>query len=175
MKSVGVLEFESEWNWKVMVDNFMESYHHIGPHAQTLQKTNRAADTFPTELAGPCAFLENPGHDGSPDFCAGHVFPSLLFAVFDDVRVGSWYEMRIDRHDHFLLRIHMLALAELAANEQTVDLIRDQTRKVHLEDIPVCQGVQRGLSARLWRPGPLSAFEGALVRFHRYLAAELTP
>ena len=92
----------------------------------------------------------------------------------DRVRAGSWYEMRIDRHDHFQLRIHMLAAPELAKSEETVALIRDQSLKVHLEDIPVCEGVQRGLQSRLWRPGPLSPFEGALTRFHRYLATELT-
>ncbi|MEE2898071.1 MAG: hypothetical protein VX815_06345 [Gemmatimonadota bacterium] len=28
--TVGVLEYDSPWNWKVLVDNFMESDHHLG-------------------------------------------------------------------------------------------------------------------------------------------------
>jgi len=31
------LAFDHAWNWKVMVENFGESYHHIGTHAGTLQ------------------------------------------------------------------------------------------------------------------------------------------
>src|SRR5262249_54811008 len=31
------LAFDHAWNWKVMVENFAESYHHIAAHAATLQ------------------------------------------------------------------------------------------------------------------------------------------
>ena len=46
---VDVLEYESTWNWKVMVENFMESYHHMGAHAKTLQPTNPARGTHGVE------------------------------------------------------------------------------------------------------------------------------
>ncbi|MGB7879796.1 MAG: aromatic ring-hydroxylating dioxygenase subunit alpha, partial [Ilumatobacteraceae bacterium] len=34
------IEFDSPWNWKLLVENFMEAYHHIGPHRDTFQLTN---------------------------------------------------------------------------------------------------------------------------------------
>jgi len=30
LKIAGVLTFDSPWNWKVLLENFMESYHHMG-------------------------------------------------------------------------------------------------------------------------------------------------
>ena len=29
---VETIEFDSPWNWKILVENFMEAYHHIGTH-----------------------------------------------------------------------------------------------------------------------------------------------
>lgn len=172
--TLGVLDFDSPWNWKVLVDNFIESYHHMGPHVETLQKTNLAKDTYCDEtLEGPFSWLVNPGYKDNPTFYVAHVFPTLLMAVFDGNSTGAWYEMQIDRHDHFHLRVHMLGAPEIAANESARDFILDVSTKVHLEDIGVCDGVQRGLESRLWEPGPLSRHEGALTLFHRYLAERL--
>ena len=175
METVGVLDFDSPWNWKVLVDNFCESYHHPGPHLETLQKTNPAKDTHYVDgLEGPFALLENPGTKGNPDFHVAIVFPTLLIAQFRGNPVGTWYEMQIDRHDHFHLRIHMLAAPGLIDQDSLEDFRAAFTR-VHLEDIEVCNGVQKGLGSRLWQPGPLvRPHEGALDRFHRYLLERLT-
>ena len=34
-----------DWDWKIMVDNFMECYHHMGPHRGSLE------DRFPAALS----------------------------------------------------------------------------------------------------------------------------
>lgn len=174
MVTMGVLEFDSPWNWKVMVDNFMESYHHLGPHTETLQKSNLAKDTYPVDIDGPCALLENPGFNGAPDFYVAQVFPTTLLALFrNGSGFGSWYEMEIDRHDHINLRIVILGDREFAKTPGIEESMRDATMKVHLEDIPVCEGVQRGISSRLYESGPLTHYEGCLTRFHSYLADQL--
>ncbi len=171
MVGIGVLDFDSPWNWKVLVDNFMESYHHHGPHIETLQRTNQSKDTYSMdELEGPFSWLVNPGYKGAPTFYVAQVFPTLLMAVFEGTPTGAWYEMQIDRHDHFQLRIHLLAAPEIAENEAAVKGFLEVATKVHLEDIEVCDAVQRGLRSRLWKPAPLSRHETALTRFHRYLA-----
>ncbi|MBW2282511.1 MAG: aromatic ring-hydroxylating dioxygenase subunit alpha [Deltaproteobacteria bacterium] len=175
METVGTLDFDSPWNWKVLVDNFCESYHHLGPHVESLHKTNPAGGTYPIEgLDGPFALLENPGTQGNPDFYVGLVFPTLLFAVFRGNPIGTWYEMQIDRHDSFRLRIHMLA-APGVIGEDDVDGMKAIFTEVHVEDIGVCDAVQAGLQSRLWQPGPLARpYEGVLGRFHRYLLERLT-
>ena len=174
MVSLAILEFDSPWNWKVMVDNFMESYHHLGVHRESLQKTNRAKDTYCMDLEGPFSLLENPGTNGAPDFYVAQIFPTLLLALFRGQHpLGSWYEMQIDRHDHIHLRIHMFAAADFAAREGVAKAIVESASTIHLEDIAVCERVQRGLQSRLWSPGLLSRHEAALTRFHHYLGEQL--
>ena len=166
------LDFDSPWNWKVMVENFMESYHHQGPHVDTLQRTNPAKGTHALELDGPFAALENPG---DPPFWVFNVFPTLLFALTrGNPPLGTWYEMQIDGRDHLHLRIHPLVPPEQASNSGVIEAYSKMLDRIHHEDIPVCEGVQRGLQSRLWKPGILSRHEKTLRLFHRYLADRLT-
>jgi phenylpropionate dioxygenase-like ring-hydroxylating dioxygenase large terminal subunit len=89
---------EHDWNWKVMVENFMESYHHMGTHADTLQPIVPASGTFVEDSDGPYAVLHNPSRDGAPlpvafpstpglsesqraDFIVCAVFPCTLLSV----------------------------------------------------------------------------------------------
>jgi phenylpropionate dioxygenase-like ring-hydroxylating dioxygenase large terminal subunit len=168
----GTLEYDSPWNWKVMVENFIESYHHLGPHATNLQRTNPAAGTHAVEVEAEGVLLENPAVDGAPPFWVAQVFPTLLLVAFrgDDLPLAVWYEMRIDAIDHFLLRIHLLLPPALVGDRELVAGILESIQAVHAEDITVCEGVQRGLSSRLFRPTALAHQEATLVRFHRYLA-----
>ena len=171
----GTMEYDSPWNWKVLVENFMESYHHLGTHADTLQKTLPAAGTHPLKLTGAGALLDNPGIDGAPGACIGLLFPTLLFFVSrdDELPFAGWYEMQIGAVDHFRLRIHLLMPPELAANEELAKGFRDYLDTIHRQDIETCDRVQRGLSSRLFQPTSLSTQEGCLVRFHRYLAERM--
>ncbi len=173
MVSIGVLDFDSPWNWKVMVDNFMESYHHLGIHSGTLQKTNPAKDTYCADADGSFSLLENPGIDAKASFLVIQVFPTLLLSMVEQGPIGIWYEMQIDGHEHFHLRIHALAPPDLAKVEDVGRVMIDTLMKVHLEDIPACEAVQRGLASRLWQPGALSVREACLGRFHRHLAEQL--
>ena len=40
MAVVMARDWEIPCNWKVLTENFMESYHHAGAHAKTLQSYN---------------------------------------------------------------------------------------------------------------------------------------
>ncbi|MEO0963090.1 MAG: aromatic ring-hydroxylating dioxygenase subunit alpha, partial [Pseudomonadota bacterium] len=42
---VKTLDFPSNWNWKVLVENFMEAYHHIATHATTFGPVFPAAES----------------------------------------------------------------------------------------------------------------------------------
>ncbi len=45
--SVGTLEYPSASNWKISVENFVESYHHRGVHPETLDATYPGAQSSP--------------------------------------------------------------------------------------------------------------------------------
>lgn len=170
----GVSDWDSPWNWKVMLENFTESYHHIGPHVDSLAKTHPARGTHDLPTDGPCAVLENPSLDGTSSFWVVNVFPTLMFApTRGDLPLCAWYEMQIDRDDHFHLRIHALLPESLANNEEVVKLAQAFLRNVHFEDIPVCEGIQRGIQSRIWQPGLLNRQEATLNHFHRFLIDRL--
>ena len=173
MVDVGSLEFDSPWNWKVMVENFMESYHHLGPHASSLHQTNPAQHTGSIDLGGPFSLLDNPGAGGAPSFLVFQVFPTLLGFALADGNVGGWWEMRLETHDRFRLYVHSLLPPNLAGDPAVVEMTQAAARDIHVEDIAVCEGVQRGLASRLYRPALLAHHEGCLVRFHRQLAERL--
>src|SRR5260370_1243910 len=46
MKLVIAREWDCPFNWKTLVENFMESYHHLGIHHKTLQPMMPARDTW---------------------------------------------------------------------------------------------------------------------------------
>jgi phenylpropionate dioxygenase-like ring-hydroxylating dioxygenase large terminal subunit len=174
--TVDTLVYDSPWNWKVMVDNFIESYHHLGVHRDNLQRSNPGQGSHAMDFEGPFLVLENPAIEGKQPFWVAQVFPTLLLALFrGDAPTGTWYEMKIDRYDHFELHIHLLAPPELAKNEAAVHLLREGAKLIHGQDIPMCEGVQKGLQSELWRPSRLSSQEKPLWLFHRYLVEQLTP
>ena len=171
-----VIELDSAWNWKVMVENFIESYHHIGAHADTLQRTNPGLGTFVSQADDAFAVLENPPIDqGHQPFVVAAIFPLTLmyFSEGPSPPVGLWYEMDRIAAAGFRLRVHLLASPEMAAIPEFVAGFRAQVMAVHLEDIAVCERIQAGVTSPYFEPGPLSHLEAALWHFHRHLKHRL--
>jgi len=168
--TAAVLEFDSPWNWKIMVENFLESYHHIGPHATTLQQSNPGFGTYATDDAGAFTILENPSVEGADAFVVACIFPLTLLAITQgDVPWAVWYQFDRLEHERFLLRIHLLLTPEQAAIPEVVAQYCNALRMIHIEDIAVCEGVARGVRSSLYSSGPLSHLEGCLWHFHQYL------
>ena len=181
------IEFDSPWNWKLLVENFMEAYHHIGPHRETFQQSNPAAASFVADSSGgPWSLLHMPGStdlDQSPDLpflsgldrerraelLAACVYPTTLFAVSGTL--GVWYEVVPHTHDRLTLRIHLLLEPHVAADPDVLAAlpdIREGLAWIHREDIPVNEGPWRGLHAPLTRQGRLSPYEAAIWQFNHY-------
>jgi phenylpropionate dioxygenase-like ring-hydroxylating dioxygenase large terminal subunit len=186
------IEFDSPWNWKLLVENFMEAYHHIGPHRDTFQQTNPAKESFVADNGGgPWSLLHMPGVtdlDESPglpllsgldrerraDLLAVCVYPTCLFAVSGTL--GTWYEVIPRAHDQMTLRIHLLLEPEVAADPEVlaaIPSIREGLTWIHGEDIVVNEGPWRGLHAPLAAQGRLSPYEAAIWQFNQYWAARL--
>lgn len=175
MVTIGVIELESPWNWKVMVENFLESYHHIGSHAGTLQLTHPGLGTFEGDGSDAFTLIENPPADPQGrGFVVAGVFPlGLMFFTEDEAPVGAWYQMDRLLPDRFRLRIHLLAAPALAGLPGFAEGYLEQLNAVHAEDIAACEGVQAGVTSPEYRPGPLSVLERPIWRFHRHLALRM--
>ncbi len=168
------LTYASPWNWKVMSENFLESYHHIGPHSGTLQHTNPGLGTYEGQGDDAFTVLENPAAEGHNPFVVAAIFPlTLLFVTEGPTPLAAWYELDAVRLDRFTLRIHLLAPPAFAAAPAAMAGFRAQVDAIHREDIPACEGVQAGVTSPLYAPGPLSRLEAPLWRFHQHLIARL--
>jgi phenylpropionate dioxygenase-like ring-hydroxylating dioxygenase large terminal subunit len=202
MKLVVAREWDCSFNWKVLVENFMESYHHLGIHHKTLQPMMPARDTWAEqerrhyvrshlpykdsvreeyqafEQRGD--FSEDlppvPGIGDAQKFEWGLflIHPTFLLATAPDRLI--WYRLQPLGPNRLKLLTTVLVPAAVAARENFPQL-RDKAARVltdfHLEDMEVCTGVQRGLYASGWQQGRLSHLEMTVWLFHRYLAARI--
>lgn len=186
LRIVETIEFDSPWNWKILVENFMEAYHHIGTHNDTFERVYKAKDSSVLDNDDePWAYLHMPGHlaydepDGLPFFpgvprewrgvmFAASVFPTLLFGATASTAV--WYQLTPHGHDHMTLRIHILLRPEVAAvlDEESREHLREGISAIHLEDIDANVGPWRGLNAPMTGQGRLSPYEKAIWQLNRW-------
>lgn len=184
------LIFDSPWNWKVMVDNFMESYHHPGIHPDTLQQVTPGATTWAEDIDGPFAVLHNPTGSGAPmptampvspglsaeqlrEFIVVAVFPFHLFAVSPDNL--QYYQIQPLAHDRIMLRIFNCVPRAAAGGDfmRVHRSIVDTVNYIHQQDIVACAAIQAGYRSRFAAQGRYSHLEKALWQFHRYVLTRL--
>lgn len=183
MAVVETIEFDSPWNWKILVENFMEAYHHIGTHKSTFEPTYPARQSLVEDNQGePWVFLRMPGKSAAApedvllpkltaqqqtELVAICVFPTLLFAA--SANGGAWYQLEPTAHNRMRLRIHALMPGEIAsgldaaARQEIISMIR----VVHEEDIEANEGPWRGLNAGLTSQGRLSLFEEGIWQLNQ--------
>jgi len=177
LKEVGTLPYPCPWNWKVLVENFMEAYHHIGPHRDTLQPSNPALMSSRADGEGPFSVLEMPPVDADHDpLWAMCIYPNMLFALVPnkDQTYLTWYQMTNLCADSFDLTVHVFLDPARAAKEDEAQGAVALTDMVHQEDIPMCDGVWRGLQSPYAVKGPLApGLEAPLAHFRAWVDAQL--
>jgi phenylpropionate dioxygenase-like ring-hydroxylating dioxygenase large terminal subunit len=197
---VDARSWECPFNWKVIVENFMESYHHVGAHLQTLQPMMPARDTWTeaerahfirchlpygakersaigeAEAAGASRqnFPLIPDLDERDRFEWGLTlgFPNWLLAYVPDCLI--WYRIQpAGPHRHTLLTTLLVPRATTLLRDFAERLERGTAASVsfHLEDMEMCVGVQRGYYSSGYQRGRLSHLEMSIWLFQRYLAA----
>ena len=186
---VETIEFDSPWNWKILVENFMEAYHHIGPHKNTFEPIYPARDSIVEDNQGaPWSFLRMPGVPHSegqissfpnlPDerrdeLFAAAVFPTFLFAASNES--GAWYQLEPTAQNRMRLRIHALMHKDFIphVDEDARQTIRSTLTTIHMEDITVNAGPWLGLQAPMTTQGRLSLYEKAIWQLNQYWAGRL--
>ena len=202
MKLVVAREWDCPFNWKVLVENFMESYHHLGIHHKTLQPMMPARDTWAEQERRHYVRSHLPYKDSvREEYCAFEekgdfsaalpplpglntkqksewglflAHPTFLLATAPDRVI--WYRLQPLGPDRLKLLTTTLVAPEALGREnfETLRLgVEKQLVDFHLEDMEVCTAVQRGFYANGWQPGRLSHLEMTVWLFHRYLAARI--
>ena len=195
-------EWDCPFNWKALVENFMESYHHLGIHHKTLQPMMPARDTWTEnerrryirahlpyrdsvsadykDFEARGDFSEQPppvaGLDAAQKSEWGLflISPTFLLATAPDRVI--WYRLQPLGPSRLRLLTTVLVGPDVAARDNFPHLrgkLAQQLTGFHLEDMEVCAGVQRGFYASGWQQGRLSHLEMPVWLFYRFLAARL--
>jgi phenylpropionate dioxygenase-like ring-hydroxylating dioxygenase large terminal subunit len=193
---------ELEANWKIVIENAIECYHHMGPHRDSLEAVYPHASVdvdvsaddhwIGGHMVVSEAFAagEQDGHrvhplffaDAAPGMSAlqrsetfiGGIFPMFFVSISPDFAVWfQWYPTGPASHR---LDIH-LVIPPAAAAQPDRDAVLDEIAAVldaiQAEDARNNAGVQRMLRSRFARGGPLARIESPIWRFQRYLASRL--
>jgi phenylpropionate dioxygenase-like ring-hydroxylating dioxygenase large terminal subunit len=184
------LRYDMPCNWKVIVDNFMESFHHIGVHDDTFESVAPGMGTYADDVEGPYAILHNPiaNRDAIPtvlrmpglagkersEFLVIAIFPFHLFAVVPDHAV-YYFQVQPISVDRTTVNIAICTPPGSQGPEYApmVKGLGEYVATIQQEDIPICTKLQASYGSSLARPGRYSHLEKALWQFHRFLLEQL--
>jgi phenylpropionate dioxygenase-like ring-hydroxylating dioxygenase large terminal subunit len=193
------IDWDCPFNWKMLVENFMEPYHHSGAHVKSFEAMLPARycwteDDLDEILVGHLPFAESI----LSEFKAGTSTPCTLpeiTGVADPYR-SEWtvycgmplflfitapekiYWYRIFPSGPGMLRLSTVLLVdrkvlELPDVEERRQKEDKMLRDFNLEDMEVLVGMQRGLASSGYAPGRLSHLEKAVWQLQRFLAKKI--
>lgn len=173
--SMGQLQYPSPWNWKITVDNFLESYHHRGIHPSTIEPSFPGANSFGV-LNGdePWSGVDHVSAvDDREPFIALAAYPSLLVAI--DRGVGFyWFRTEPVSTDQTMLTIESFVRPELVDVPDIGEQLLTSVAAINEEDIWVNERTAAGLRSRFATPGRLSHLEASPWHFHRWLIRQMS-
>lgn len=196
------LEWECDFNWKVMIENWMESYHHIGAHATTLNPIMPGETTwtdperahfvkahlpYNAELKAAWKAAQEAGEsDGGLPPIEGLTeeqatewglyvgLPFFMFLTTNDRVI--WYRLLPTAVDRCQLLTTTLARPEVLEVEDRDTILEKETallRGFHMEDMVINAAMQKGLRSDKVQRGRLSHLEEPIWLIQRWLAARL--
>ena len=171
---VGRSTCRSPWNWKIIVENFVESYHHAAVHAKTLQPLFPYRDIYEVDNCGEAwtAIEHPPAQKEMEALAVVTVFPTLLFSINRPFSM-FWFQLNLLGHDEVELDMQAFLTPELADNEDLAKTLVEGVVAVNDEDFAINERTWRGMHSRDATMGPLSRYEEGVKRFRRWLNAEL--
>jgi phenylpropionate dioxygenase-like ring-hydroxylating dioxygenase large terminal subunit len=194
------MKWECRANWKVILENWIESYHHLGVHSNTLNTMVPAQDTwvdpehphfirchlpYKDSLAKQ-AIQSVEQHDASmgflpiPNLPADDAaewglyigYPHFQVLTFSDRVI--WYRLEPLGPNHTRWWTNMLITKEsfeLSDYEQRYADEQKMMRDFHVEDMQATESVQRGLESGRAQRGRLSHLDEPVWLIQRWLAA----
>jgi phenylpropionate dioxygenase-like ring-hydroxylating dioxygenase large terminal subunit len=199
LQVVTELEWDCAFNWKVIVENFAECYHHLGAHLKTFEPlfpartcwsddeheaftvahlplVQRLADDVRSGSSELRSFVDIPTLpvDRRVQWYVYVGYPTfLLFAAPDRV---FWYRVLPDGPQRVKLLTTLMVLPEakqMPDYEKRLAAEIEMLKTFHTEDMEVCVAVQKGMNSSTFRSGRLSHLEIPIWHIQRYLARKL--
>lgn len=163
------VDYELTCNWKVYVDNYLEGYHlpHVHPGL------NRLLDyrSYSTALSEWYSCQHSPLDGTRGPYQAGEaryyfVWPNLMLNILPDRLQTNLVVPVSERHCRVIFDYYYMNTGSAAATQLIADDLRFSD-EVQLEDIAICERVQRGLESGAYHAGRLSPKrESGVHHFH---------
>ena len=191
MRIAGSVDYDCPWNWKLLIENFMEAYHHVGPHNASLQGTYPAKQSYVSgSVEQGWSVLHMPSIDsheekllpqlpGLNETQANQSLASVIMPTFcwiNTPAIAFWYELKPNGYDDMKLTIHALApQAMLEGDDEGVagELLLSVIKGIHEEDIPVNLGPWQGMHAPMTGQGRLSHLEESIWQINQWWAKRM--
>lgn len=177
-------------NWKLLVENFMDTYHVFKVHRATFGPTSDSplnttmhpgTDAWAHHVALDRDEMAHPSNTALVDdwrraVVLAAVFPTHVMQLQPDY---LWYlQISPIGTDRVRIRWDVSVAPDVLAAQPDRDAyvasIVDLLRRVNAEDQPVVEGVRRSADGRAFERGPLSEYERNVFDFDRYVARRLT-
>jgi choline monooxygenase len=172
-------EWTVDCNWKVYVDNYLEGYHIPVVHPGLMKELDYRA--YRTETFGGNVLQVAPirregirlAAEGNVEAAYWWIFPNLMLNVYPDnfstnLIVPLSAERTLTVFEWFFREPERPSVRAKAA--ETVAF----SDEIQLEDIAICEAVQRGLRSRTYDRGRYSPKrESGVHHFHRLWAAAM--
>lgn len=188
--AVQIATYDRVWqaNWKIIVENVSEAYHHAGLHPTTVEPVAPArlaeerCDTVGRHVvtfAAPLApGVQPPVSEHTADRSAlinfYNILPALQIFTYGEVAVWARFLPVDPERTRVTSGVLLPADAgEPSERDRMGKLYGDFITEINTEDQAGVEAVQRGTHSRHARRGHLSPKEPAVAAFYDYLAAAL--
>jgi len=163
-------------NWKLVVENFAESYHHAAVHPRTLQRDFPGQKSWlERNEGGPWTWLDHTSsNEATEPFAVILAFPAHMFSINRGYGM-DWIRLEALAVD--LTRVHyeIFFPPSQVENQTMIDAFNEVATQVNAEDAAILARVQQGLQSRWAAPGRLSHLEEGCWHFRRWLVEHSQP
>ena len=177
MDMVHTYDDEVDCNWKVLVENFCESYHVFRVHKSTLEPDTPTSSV--AVLPGGAGYNHHtlrcvtaPTNEEDDREHLSCIYPGLTFAIRTSSTIWlSILPLTVNR-----LRLRARVAKDLDAAKATESEFKEEMQLVAAfmaEDKIINTGVQKGLESGAGNRGPLHEMEKTNWQFGHYLAKQL--
>ncbi len=191
--------WDCPFNWKVLVENFMECYHHLGAHRKTLEPFLPAKGCWTEPFDTAFSAMHLPLKEAMRDEIREAGGASTAFPVFPGLGLDDCLEWSIYlAYPNALFfnapdRVYwyrILPTGPATSSLVTTLLVRPEAKAMpdyeavlarevqggidfHQEDMEMCAATQRGMASAGYSPGRLSHLEETIWQLQKYLAGAI--
>lgn len=173
-------EYIINCNWKVFCDNYLDGGYHV-PYAHTGLASGLNLDSYSTTLFEKVSIQTceggSTGSDSDYDRLGSKAIYAFIYPNFMINRYGPWMDTNLALplgpnkcqviFDYFLD-------PSLKDDKDFVEKSLKESERVQMEDITLCEGVQKGLESPAYNFGRYApTVEKAMHHFHRLLSGNL--